>query len=47
MDSANPAEGASDAVGGVGPGGMTPPSVPPPNVNPAERQEIMDLFKGH
>jgi len=47
MDSANPAEGASDAVGGVGPGGMTPPSVPPPNVNPAERKEIMDLFKGH
>jgi penicillin-binding protein 1A len=47
VDSANPLEGASDAVGGVGPGGMTPPSVPPPNVNPAERQEIMDLFKGH
>ena len=24
VDSANPAEGATDAVGGVGPGGLTP-----------------------
>jgi penicillin-binding protein 1A len=45
LDTANPAEGSSDAVGGVGPGGMTPP--PPPDVAPAERQEIMNLFKGH
>jgi penicillin-binding protein 1A len=47
MDSTNPSEGASDAVGGVGPGGLTPPNVPPPDVNPTERKEIMDLFKGH
>jgi penicillin-binding protein 1A len=53
VDSANPIEGASDAVGGVGPGGMTPPNeptvpnVPPAQVAPAERQQIMDLFKGH
>jgi penicillin-binding protein 1A len=47
VDSANPVEAASDAVGGVGPAGMTPPSVPPPSVNPTERKEIMDLFKGH
>jgi penicillin-binding protein 1A len=46
MDTANPAEGSSDAVGGVGPSGMTPPP-PPPDVAPAERQEIMNLFKGH
>ncbi|WP_075357865.1 penicillin-binding protein 1A [Caballeronia sordidicola] len=46
LDTANPAEGSSDAVGGVGPGGMTPPP-PPPDVAPAERQEIMNLFKGH
>jgi penicillin-binding protein 1A len=51
VDSGNPTEGASDAVGGVGPGGLTPPSPPPPSappqVNPGERQEIMNLFKGH
>jgi penicillin-binding protein 1A len=47
VDSANPVEAASDAVGGVGPAGLTPPSVPPPSVNPTERKEIMDLFKGH
>ncbi len=46
VDTANPAEGASDALGGVGPGGMTPPPAAP-QVNPGERQEIMDLFKGH
>lgn len=44
VDTANPAEGASDAVGGVGPGGMTPPA---PQIAPGEKQEIMDLFKGH
>jgi penicillin-binding protein 1A len=48
VDSANPTEGASDAVGGVGPGGLQPPAPPPPpQVNPGERQEIMNLFKGH
>jgi penicillin-binding protein 1A len=49
VDSANPTEGASDAVGGVGPGGLQPPAPPPPppQVNPGERQEIMNLFRGH
>jgi penicillin-binding protein 1A len=49
VDTANPTEGASDAVGGVGPGGLQPPPPPPPppQVNPGERQEIMNLFKGH
>jgi penicillin-binding protein 1A len=49
VDTANPTEGASDAVGGVGPGGLQPPAPPPPppQVNPGERQEIMNLFRGH
>ncbi|PLZ03965.1 penicillin-binding protein [Burkholderia sp. WAC0059] len=41
LDSANPAGGASDAVGNVGPGGMTPP----PEVTTDERQQIMNMFE--
>jgi len=40
-NSATPAGGASDAVGGMGPGGMTPP----PAVTSSEKQQIMDLFE--
>ncbi len=40
LDSSNPAGGASDAVGGVGPAGMTPP-----DVSSNEKKQIMDLFE--
>ncbi|PXW27645.1 penicillin-binding protein 1A [Paraburkholderia caballeronis] len=45
LDAANPAGGATDMVGGVGPAGMTPPPPPPPDVSSNEKKQIMDLFE--
>ena len=42
LDSATPPGGASDAVGGMGPGGLTPPAV-----TSSEKQQIMDLFESN
>jgi penicillin-binding protein 1A len=45
LDASNPAGGATDTVGGVGPAGLTPPPPPPPDVSSNERKQIMDLFE--
>jgi penicillin-binding protein 1A len=46
LDAANPGGGATDVIGGMGPGGMTPPPAPP-DVSSSERKQIMDLFESN
>ncbi|HTH59317.1 MAG TPA: penicillin-binding protein 1A [Paraburkholderia sp.] len=47
LDASNPAGGATDMVGGIGPAGMTPPPAPAPAVSSNEKQQIMDLFESN